>query len=462
MSHDPIQHYQELYQARPKSNEPTWLRSLREAAFARFTALGFPTRKHEEWKYTPVRTLTATPFASSTSPTSLSSPATARTLSKTLQGALRVVIVDGHIIPSMSALESAPAGVSIRSLREMLHEEGAQHDLLRQRLSLALDRVGDNAFDALNLALFMDGVVIDVPKNIQMTQPIEILYVGSASKSPQIGTVRSIVSIGQSSQASIVERFVGAEPSDGSAQDAPSYFTSASTSFFVEDNAALDHYKIQQDDASAFHIAWTWLHQKSHSRASSLAVSLGAKIARNETEALLDGQGIETTLNGLYLVDGERFVDNRTFLDHAKPHCNSFEVYKGILSERGKGTFNGKILVRQDAQKTDAKQSNQALLLSDDATIYSKPQLEIFADDVKCTHGATTGYLDAKSMFYARSRGIPEETARGLLTYAFANAVIEGIRLPALQEELGELLMKRFHLPAVDDLSSLTDDKEPV
>ncbi|MCK6511973.1 Fe-S cluster assembly protein SufD [Myxococcota bacterium] len=511
MSHDPIQHYQDLCQSRSQQKQPAWLRAIRLSAAARLAELGFPTRKHEEWKYTPVRPLTAVAFAQSPLPLSLSRVAAEDLLSRTTQGALRVVIGDGQILPAISSLEALPAGVSIRSLREILDTENEPDDLLRQRFALALDRVGDNAFDALNLALFSDGVVIDIPKNTSVTQPIEIVYVGSCSSTPQIGAIRSFVSLARGSQASIIERFVGLSPdgahnphttgsastphnphTTGSAStphnphttgsaptphnphttgSAPTphnphttgsapYFTTASTAFFVEENAALDHYKIQQDDPSAFHIAWTWLHQKSHSRVSTFAVSLGGKIARNETEAALDGQGIETTLNGLYLVEGDRFVDNRTFLDHAKPHCHSVEVYKGILSERGKGTFNGKILVRQDAQKTDAKQSNQALLLSDDATIYSKPQLEIFADDVKCTHGATTGYLDEKSMFYARSRGVPEDAARGLLTYAFANALIEGVRLPALQQELSALLAQRFQLSAMDDLMGLLDEQE--
>lgn len=478
MSHDPMQHYQELCQARSQQKQPAWLRAIRLSAAARFAELGFPTRKHEEWKYTPVRPLTAVAFAQSPFPPSLSRVAAEDLLSRTVQGALRVVIGDGQILPAVSSLEALPAGVSIRSLREILDTESEQDDLLRQRFALALDRVGDNAFDALNLALFSDGVVIDIPKNTSLAQPIEIVYVGSCSSRPQIGAIRSFVSLARGSQASIIERFVGISPDAASTQhnthatvsaptqhnthatDSAPYFTIASTAFFVEENASLDHYKIQQDDPSAFHIAWTWLHQKSHSRVSTFAVSLGAKVARNETEALLDGQGIETALNGLYLVEGDRFVDNRTFLDHAKPHCHSTEVYKGILSERGKGTFNGKILVRQDAQKTDAKQSNQALLLSDDATIYSKPQLEIFADDVKCTHGATTGYLDEKSMFYARSRGVPEEAARGLLTYAFANALIEGVRLPALQQELSAWLAQRFQLSAMDDLMGLFDEQE--
>ncbi|MCB9639941.1 MAG: Fe-S cluster assembly protein SufD [Myxococcales bacterium] len=457
MSYDPIQHYKDAFAKRPQQGEPAWLHTLRQAALERFCELGFPTRKHEEWKYTPIRPISSVPFAFSDAPAAISETALEAALAGS-QDTLRVVFVEGHLAPSLSSMDASVEGLSLRSIQAAL-QDAKEDSTLRKQLALAADRIGDNPFDALNLAFFTDGVVVDVAKNAVVSKPLEIVYVGRRGVSPYLGALRSLISAERSSQLTVVERFVGLDEAgyvEGEGKDA--YFTNASTSFFVEENASVGHYKIQQDSNTAFHMAFTSIHQKSNSRASSLAVSLGAQIARNEIEALLDGQGIETTLNGLYLVDGERFVDNRTFLDHAKPHCNSFEVYKGILSDRGKGTFNGKILVRQDAQKTDAKQSNQALLLSDDATIYSKPQLEIFADDVKCTHGATTGYLDKKSMFYAQSRGVPEEVARGLLTYAFANELIHDIQLPALRDELNRLLAERFQLPAAAEMEDWSLD----
>ena len=220
--------------------------------------------------------------------------------------------------------------------------------------------------------------------------------------------------------------------------------TNAVSEFFVGENARVDHYKVQQESLEAFHIAALHAHTSRSARFSSHSFTLGGRIARNDASAILDGDGGECTLNGLYLGDRERLIDNHTMIDHAKPHCNSHEVYKGILGGSSRAVFNGKIVVRQDAQKTDAKQTNQTLLLSNDAQINTKPQLEIFADDVKCTHGATIGQLDADALFYLRTRGIPREDARALLTYAFASDIVHRIKVEAVREQLDAALLARL------------------
>jgi Fe-S cluster assembly protein SufD len=418
----------------------------------RLESLGFPTKKHEEWRYTPLRPLLQTAFVPTQTP-HLPDVASLDAHLLPTTDTLRIVIAEGHLHADLSTLKELPQGLRIRSTASAL-QEATEENPLRKQLALALDQSSDHAFAALNLALFTDGVVIEAQKDAVITKPIEIVYLARHAEQPILSNTRSFVFAARHSQLTVIERFLSLDsataPKEGSHPLQP-YFTNAATSFVVEEGAHVDHYKLQEDARDAYSFALTWVHQKSNARFRDIALSFGALLGRNEIEAHLDGQGIETTLDGLYLVDGDRFIDNRTFLDHAKPHCNSFEVYKGILADQGKGTFNGKILVRQDAQKTDAKQSNQALLLSDNATLFSKPQLEIYADDVKCTHGATTGYLNPASLFYARARGIPEKEARGLLTYAFANEILQGIHIPALRDALTLQLAQHFQInPALD------------
>ena len=247
---------------------------------------------------------------------------------------------------------------------------------------------------------------------------------------------RTLIVASAGSQARIVESYVGA--------DEQTYFSNAVSEVFVGENATVDHYKIQQESMEAFHVASLHVHTDRNATFSSHSFSLGGKLVRNDAFAILDGEGGECTLNGLYLADRERLIDNHTTIDHAKPHCPSHEVYKGILGGTARAIFNGKIIVRPDAQKTDAKQTNRALLLTDGATINTKPQLEIFADDVKCTHGATVGRLDETALFYMKSRGLNAEAAKKLLTYAFAADVIETIEVPAVREALEALSLARY------------------
>ncbi len=253
---------------------------------------------------------------------------------------------------------------------------------------------------------------------------------------------RSLLLVGDNSQVTLIENYGG--PAE------TTYFTNAVTEIVVGTGAVVDHYKVQREGDRAFHMATMQVQLGRAAHFSSHAVTQGGQWVRNEINAVFEGEGGECTLNGLYQARGQQLIDNHTFIDHAYPHCASHELYKGILDGKARGVFNGKIYVRQDAQKTDAKQTNQTLLLSDDATINTKPQLEIYADDVKCTHGATVGQLDAESIFYLRSRGVGLAEARSLLTYAFANDIVSRIKVATVREELERSLLEAHHLPAAE------------
>jgi Fe-S cluster assembly protein SufD len=283
------------------------------------------------------------------------------------------------------------------------------------------------AFAALNTAFAEDGAYVFVPDGVVLDTPIQLLFISVAAAS-SMSHPRSLIVLGQGSQAQIVETYVG--------RSGQAYFTNAVTEVFVGENAVLDHYKVQEEGREAYHVASMHVRASRSSTFSSHSFSLGGGLTRNDAIATLAGEGAECTLNGLYLADGERLVDNHTTIDHVMPHCPSHEIYKGILGGKARAIFNGKIIVRQDAQKTDAKQTNRALLLSDEATINTKPQLEIFADDVKCTHGATVGQLDEDAVFYLRARGLTYLEARDMLIHAFAGDILDRVKIDLLRKAL--------------------------
>ena len=293
----------------------------------------------------------------------------------------------------------------------------------------------EHAFTALNTAFLQDGVFLSVPKGKVIAEPIELLFVSTTPGEGTVSHPRNLVVVGPGAQLTLIETFVGL--------DENVYFTNAVTEIVAGEGAVIDHYKIQRESVEAFHIATTQIYQTRGSNFSSHFVSLGGSLVRNEINVVLDGENCECTLNGLYLANGTQHVDCHTVIDHAKPHCNSHELYKAVLDGKGHGVFNGKIFVRQDAQKTDAKQTNQTLLLSNDATINTKPQLEIFADDVKCTHGATVGQLQEEQLFYLRTRGIGLQEARSLLTFAFANDIVGRIKVEPIRAQLEALLIRK-------------------
>jgi len=419
-----LQPWRATIEQRPRSG-PRWLQDLRDRAAARFTALGFPTVRDEEWRFTNVAPIAAAEFK----PTGADAAhATESDLAGYLysDAALRVVVVNGHVVPALSRTSGLPAGVRVGSLALAVTE----HTEIVQRYLGQLAEFGSRAFTALNTALAVDGAYVYIPDRVVVEQPIHLLFVTTSSDAsgPIMSAARALIVAGERSQARIVETYVGPRGT--------SYFTNAVTEVIAGEHSILDHYKVQQESFDAYHVASMHVHASRGANVSSHSFSLGGKLVRNDASALLDGEGAECTLNGLYLADGDRLVDNHTAIDHAKAHCPSHEIYKGILGGRARAVFNGKIIVRQDAQKTDAKQTNRALLLSDEAMINTKPQLEIFADDVKCTHGAAIGQLDEDAIFYLRARGLTYFEARDMLIHAFAGDILDRVKIEPLRVAL--------------------------
>ena len=291
-----------------------------------------------------------------------------------------------------------------------------------------------HAFVALNTAFLEDVTYIHIPRGQVVEQPIQIAHVGAGHARPAVAHPRTLIVVGPDAHCTIVETYSGAG----------SYFTNAVTEIVAGSGSVVDHYKVQLESSSAFHIGVMFASLGRSANFSATCISLGGALVRNEVSATL-AEGTDATLNGLYLVNGTQHVDNHTSIDHAKPHGTSHELYKGILDGKANAVFNGRIIVRKDAQKTDSKQTNKNLVLSDEAVIDTKPELQIFADDVRCTHGATIGQLDAESLFYLQSRGIGKQDARSLLTYAFAQDIIDRIKVQSLRDSLERVLFEKFH-----------------
>jgi len=410
-----------------------WVRALRRSAIDHFSETGFPTTKNEEWKYTSVAPITRIDFQPPGESEAEAVPGSLRSWPPADLGPPRLVFVNGRYSPGLSMEGWLPRGIRFQPLARAL-EAGDE------RLSGHLARYasyGKQAFAALNTAYMNDGAFIEIEHGAVIETPVLLVYLTTAGGQPVATHPRNLVLAGRESQASLIEMYAGA--ADGV------YFTNAVTEVAAEEGAIVEHYRIQEEAAEAFHVATVQFHQERSSSVLSHNVSFGGKLARYDVNSVLEGEGGECTLNGLYLAAGTQHVDNHTTLDHARPHCASREYYKGILDGKSTGVFNGKIIVRKDAQKTDAIQSNKNLLLAHEAAINTKPQLEIWADDVRCTHGATVGQLDDEALFYLRARGIRAEEARDLLTYAFAADVLGRMKNGAVRERLEKELFRRLH-----------------
>ncbi len=410
-----------------------WVDRLRKAAIERFAALSFPTTRIEEWKYTNVAPIARTAFEPA--------PALpAGAIVERLEGApfagldaLRAVIVNGRFSRELSTLDGVPAGVAVMSLAEAFE---AEPDLVQEHLAryAAFER---HAFIALNTAFLFDGAFVRIPKGVVLEKPLYLLFVSSGNGRAVVSHPRTLVVAGRDTQAQIIEGYLGFGDEV--------YFTNAVSEAVLGEGAVIDYTKVELESGPAFHFGALQVHQARSSNFTSHSVSLGGALVRNEVGAVLGGEGAECTLNGLYVAAGQQHIDNYTTMDHAQPHCTSHEFYKGILDGKAHAVFHGRIVVRQDAQKTDAIQRNKNLLLSDDALINTKPQLEIYADDVRCTHGATVGQVDPDAVFYMRSRGIPLAEARSLLTFAFASEMLDRLKANTLRARLGEALFARLN-----------------
>jgi len=407
------------------------LGAAREAAFRRFLAAGFPTTRQEEWRHTNIQPIARTEFAL---PSVFEFDRTAAE-PFLFAGDLphRVVLVNGRWSPALSSLAALPAGVTVRSFRDAVETatpKTAPEWLLKASAGMP--------FIDLNTAFADDGVVIDIAAKAVVADPIHVVCLNTSAAVPTMLTPRVQIRAGEQAQAFIVESYasLAGEPT----------FTNALTIVTVAPGGMVDHVKLQREAPTAFHLAAMFARVDRGATFRSHALTLGGRIARNDISAVLAGDGAECTLDGLYVVDGDTLVDTHTTIDHAMPNCPSHELYKGIMAGKAHAVFNGKIIVRQDAQKTNAKQTNKALLLSDEAQVNTKPQLEIFADDVKCTHGAAIGQLDEDAMFYMQARGIAYADARNLLIHAFAGEVLDRVREQVVREQAMGLLEEKLSL----------------
>lgn len=414
--------------SRVSGNEPASVYALRKTALERFAVLGFPTVEQEEWRYTNVSAIARQDFVLPGRTEVSSEKIDPHRLS---EAPIELVFINGHFSPAHSR-NTEQAGAQVRDFSTALHR---MPELLSARLGQVAD-IHDHPFRALNTALMNTGAVIVTDDNAMVDGPIHLLFIttGGAESTPTIMNPRNLVIARRGSRVRLVETHVGTG----------SYFTNAVTELIAEPAAGITHYKVIRESSESFHIASLAVLQERDSSVTSSVITLSGGLVRNEIGVSLAGEGATTTLDGLYVTSGTQHVDNQTVIDHQKPQCTSSEHYKGILAGRSRGIFDGKIIVRKDAQKTNSRQTNNNLVLSEFATVDTKPQLEINNDDVKCSHGSTIGRLDEDALFYLRSRALDEDQARALLTYAFASEIVERLKIPSLQDLLRRELTERL------------------
>jgi len=422
------------FENRLNGDSGTSVHDIRRKAIDTFTGEGYPTTRDEEWKYTNIKPITEIDFI----------PAEGIGETKSLQRWLQkydfeglncchLTVVNGHFAGELSNLNELGNGIKVMSIREALKNNDP---VIEKYLSRYAGDQGDS-FTALNTAFLWDGVFMYVPDNQVLEKPVSITYIGQPDNTPLLNMPRSLFVLGRNSQAKVIETYGG--------EGAQPYFTNTVSEVILSDNAGFDHLKLQVESEKAYHVSTIQVDQQKNSRYTSFAFSFGGHLVRNNINLVMNGEGIDSILNGLYVGTGEQHIDNHTSIDHANPNCHSEELYKGVLDDQAHGVFSGKIFVRPDAQKTNAIQSNNCILLSDSAAIDTKPQLEIFADDVRCTHGATVGQLNEDAYFYMRSRGIDKAKARQLLIYAFASDVIDRLDSDPIREKLSAILADKLH-----------------
>jgi Fe-S cluster assembly protein SufD len=416
------------------SGAPAWLKAKRESAITRFAETGLPHSRQEAWRFTDVKPIAGETFTLAGRP-GVSPAARQAAESLLLGGADRhaAVFVNGHFVPELSSLERLPDGVKLGSLRVAL-ESDAQ--LLEAHLArYAKDE--RNPLTALSTAFISDGGFAYLPDDVVLEQPLQLVFLADAvSGDNPMWHPRNLVLAGRGAQGSVVESYV--------ALGDATYWTNAVTEVVLGENAKVDTYRVQRESERAFHTATTESYQGRDSVFKLVNFTLGAQLSRQDINAVLDGEGADCTLDGLSMLEGRQHTDHHTTLEHAQPHCTSWEYFNGVFDEKARGVFTGRIIVRPGAQQTDSKQTNNNLLLSESARADSQPQLEIYADDVKCTHGATLGPIDDDHMFYLQSRGLSREEARRLLTYGFGSEILEAVKLDELKQQLDRIVRDRL------------------
>jgi Fe-S cluster assembly protein SufD len=434
-------------EARGHLDAPSWLRDLRRAAIARFDERDLPTPREEEWKYTSIAPIVETAFALGADGTD--NDLTEETIAPFCLSAgwSRLVVVDGRYSAKLSNLGALPRGVRVEGLVEALITDP---EMLRPHLTASA--ATPDAFGALNAAFWQDGAFVYVPPGANVAEPVQLLFIATAPEPPRVDHPRSLIVLERESRATLIESYVtlGMDAS----------LTNAMTDIVAGEGASVDHLKIGLQGPRAFHIGRSQIRQARSSRVQSCSVTFGGRLVRNDVHAHLGAEAASCTLNGLFVIGGRQHVDTHTVVDHATPRARSRQLYKGILDGRARGVFNGRVIVRPGANGTDAHQTNRNLLLSDQVEVDSKPQLEIFADDVKCSHGAADGQVAPDAIFYLKSRGLDDAAAMALLTIGFAREVLDKIRAEPIRAWLESRLTARLRGGRVAEERMM--EKEPA
>ena len=438
--------WQDDFKAMVAGRVPAWLPPLRQAGMSRFEQEGFPVARDEEWRFTPITPIVRGVFQPATSPAVPFPRQHAEALAYGPGSWPQLVFVNGRFAPEISNTPALPAGVVVLSLAEAL---ARRPELVEPHLGKHVT-VDATPFTALNAAFIQDGGFVLVPEGVELATPIQLCFVTTGDQHERVTHPRNLIVLEDRARAAIIESYFGTErssPADPPAVPSsrhPAYLTNAVTEVILGAGSWMEHSRIQRESESAFHIAFSHVHQAQESHYRSFSLAMGGAISRHNLHTRLGAPETEALLYGLSIAEGRQLADHHTAIFHDEPNCRSWEVYKAILDGESRGVFNGKVFVTPEAQKTDAKQTNRTLLLSEKARVDTKPQLEIFADDVKCTHGATVGYLDDLPLFYFRSRGMPEERARRLLTYAFAAEVLDEIQVAEVRLALDAMVRERL------------------
>ena len=407
-------------------HDQPWLRNLRAEAFARFCQVGLPTTRDEDWRFTNISAIAQTQFRLAAKTTVAKDSLAGLRFT---EAACQLVFVNGHFAPELSSLDKVQKGVTVNGLAKEIAAKSAHvENHLGRYLNIQRD-----AFCALNTAFAEDGAFVHVRRGAAVEHPIYLLFVSTPTDAPSMNHPRNLFVVEEESQVAIVEDYVSLGDTAGS-------LCNTATELVAKDGAIVSHYTIEREDKQSFNISTLRIEQGRNANVASHSVLLGGGIVRNNVHPVLAGEGTECLINGLFVGNGKQHLDNYMLVEHAKPHCSSRQFYNGILDDSAHGVFHGRIIVHKDAQKTDAKQTNRNLLLSDNAQIDTKPQLEIYADDVKCTHGATIGQIEENALFYLRSRGIDETSARKLLLMAFAGECLDRMREDSVRSSIEKLL----------------------
>ncbi|MEW6144992.1 MAG: Fe-S cluster assembly protein SufD [Thermodesulfobacteriota bacterium] len=409
-----------------------WVESLREEGIKKFIELGFPTPENEDWRFTNVAPIARTAFSIEKNGHKQVAPAALDKYTFPKLKTIKLVFVDGSYTQELSDVSVLPRGVEVMSLASALSGE---EELVKKYLSKYAD-FKDEAFTALNTAFMQDGGFIYIPRGTRLKEPVHLLYITVKSDNATITNPRNLVIVEDNCEANIIEHYVSL--------DEGVYFSNVVTELVVGENSSVGHYMIECESSKAFNVSTLRAQQGRSSNIRSHSVLLGGALVRNNVHPVLAGEGCDSLINGLYMSTGRQHMDNYMKVEHASPHCDSRQFYNGVLDGKSRGVFHGRIIVHKDAQKTDAKQTNRNLLLSDSAQIDTKPQLEIYADDVKCTHGATIGQMDENAVFYLRSRGIDETSARDLLLSAFTSGTLESMQLEEIRNYCEALVAEWF------------------